>query len=86
MVKTMTKEQIKNYMLERINETLQNELENLDIPDLVDEEILHEFMWEHDFGYEIARNYIDNNTDTIVHDFLQDIYDSIDSFDLDMPW
>lgn len=78
----MTREAIKNFMLHKINNCLEEELRT-NIEDYIDEEIVEEYLWNKDYGINLIHDYIENNADDIIEEYLDDIYDEIEYSDLD---
>lgn len=78
----MTKQQIKEMMIDIINETLQNR--GSEVLEEINEEKVREFMWSKDFGEEIANDYIEYYD--IVNDYLEEIYEEITIDDLSSPF
>ena len=83
---TMNRREIKQAMIERINVTLEAYVDDLNLEELVDEDILHDFLWEKDFGRELVENYVDEHTEELVAEFLEDIFEEIDTDDLGCPF
>lgn len=82
----MTRQEIKNKMIRRINAEIEAEINSIDIGELVDDSTITDFLCDHDFGMEIAYAYIENHTEEILYGYLQEIYDEIDETDLEAPW
>lgn len=79
----MTKSEIRARMVKAINDSFEDYLENeLDYESLIDEDVLHDFLWEKDFGREIYQDFIYDNATEIAKEFLEDIYNEIDETDL----
>lgn len=82
----MTYKEIKNAMIQMINGTLEAYIEELDIEDLVNNDVLHDFMWEKDYGRSLAEAYVNEHVEELVQDFLEEMYREIDTDDLESPF
>lgn len=82
----MTKQEIRNYMIERINETLESEIEENPIENCITVDHINDFLWEKDFGMDIVEAWLDNRREEQIQELLQEIYNSIDEDDLDSPF
>lgn len=84
----MTRNEIRNWMINRISETLENEFcdDEEIILKHIDEETLNDFMWGKDFGLELAEQYIEENITELADAYLETIYQDISTDDLDSPW
>lgn len=82
----MTYKEIRKAMVEMINSTLEAYIEELDVEDFVDNDVLHDFMWEKDFGKDLAEAYVNEHVEDLVQDFLEEMYRGIDTDDLSSPF
>ena len=73
-------------MLKAIQDHLEARIDEMEVETLVDGDMIYDFMWEHDFGAEIINNYIEENSNEIAQGILEEIYEEIDSSDLECPW
>lgn len=78
----MTKAEIKTMMIEKIQETFDS-LKCENIEDMITEEDVYEYMWNHDFGQLLAEEKFNENREYLIEEYLDEIYDEIDVDDLE---
>lgn len=83
----MTRQEIKMMMINSINDALETELEERNIIDeRINEDVIHDYLWNRDFGIQLINDYIEEHEEDIIEAYLDEIFEEIDTEDLDMPW
>ena len=82
----MTKNEIRNYLITRISDTLTEAIEDKSIEERITEDHINDFLWNHDFGMDIVDQYLDDHEDEMIEAYLESIYMDIDADDLESPF
>lgn len=83
----MTREQIKNKMIQHINNTIQEMIEDEEcILEALTTTDICECIYNHNFGRDLAKDYIEENINDIAASYLEEIFTEIDTSDLFYPW
>lgn len=82
----MTKEKIREYMVKRIQDTLEEYVDDHSVTDMIGTDEIDDFLYEHDFGYSMVEEIVTEYMQEMVDGVLESIYESITEDDLSIPF
>lgn len=82
----MTKEKIREYMVKRIQDTLEEYVDEHSVTDLIGTEEIDDFLYVRDYGHDLVADIVTEYMEEMVEGVLESIYESITEDDLSIPF
>lgn len=74
-------------MIEYINNTINETLHHKNfLATYITDCDIHDYMHDKDFGFDLATEYIEDNLDELAKEYLDEIFEGIDTTELHTPW